>query len=55
VENIRIYEYNPSYTFDRLDLILEYLQRVVRVFPTAFPELDFSWQASHVDALAALV
>ena len=55
VEDISIYEYNPSYTFDRLDLILEYLNRVARVFPMAFPDMDFSRQAGHVDALAALV
>ena len=51
VQNISVYEYNPNYSFDRLDLIFEYLQRVVRFLPEGFPTLNFDHQNEYLKEL----
>lgn len=45
--------YDPSVPYDRLDLIVEYLERCVRLLPLSFPTLDFSHHRDHFAALEA--
>ncbi|MEM6316409.1 MAG: hypothetical protein AAF960_02000 [Bacteroidota bacterium] len=54
-EDFHIFEYNPTYTFDRLDIIHEYLQRVVRFLPLAFPTLNFDHQKAYLKELNQLM
>lgn len=46
--------YNTHAKFDRLDLINEYLERCVRLLPSAFPFLDFSHHKEHYARFSAL-
>jgi hypothetical protein len=55
VEDLHPYTYNDSYDFDRLDLIYEYLQRVHRFLPDAFPTFDFDHQKVYIDRLKDLL
>lgn len=55
VENLPLYQYNPSYTFDRLDLIHEYLKRSHRFLPGAFPTLNFDHQKTWLENLEKLL
>lgn len=55
VEDFRIYEYNPDYTFDRLDMIVDYLQRCVRFLPGAFPNLNLNHQRIFMERLESLL
>lgn len=55
VENMKVYEYDASYEIDRLDLIHEYLQRIQRVLPEAFPDFDLAHQATWLQKLEELL
>jgi len=51
VDNINIYQYNPEYQFDRLDLIVEYLNYCVQYLPDAFPTINFEHQKKYLQSL----
>lgn len=39
--------YDENITYDRLDLVAEYLERCIRLLPSTFPFLDFSYHKEH--------
>jgi hypothetical protein len=55
VEDFRMYDYDPAYNFDRLDMIHEYLQRCVRFLPGAFPTLNLEHQRMYLHKLESLM
>ena len=55
VEKIAPFVYEPSYTFDRLDLIVEYLKRCAKHLPPAFPAIDFGHQEKYLEELEKLL
>ena len=54
VEDFSTYDYNPTYDFDRLDIIHEYLNRCARFLPAAFPALNFDHQKVYLEKLEKL-
>ncbi|MEM1120921.1 MAG: hypothetical protein AAGJ18_10770 [Bacteroidota bacterium] len=54
-EDIPFDKHDPAFTFDRLDIIHEYLERVVRFLPMAFPTLNFDHQKRYLETLEALI
>jgi hypothetical protein len=55
VEGMNIYQFNPDYNIDRLDLIHEYLKRCVKFLPPAFPSSNFDHQKVYLDKLNSLL
>lgn len=53
LEPAHMLHYDPSIPFDRLDLVVEYLERCVRLLPLSFPTLDFSHHRDHFAKLEA--
>lgn len=54
-EGLPVYELDPAFKYDRLDLIREYLGRCVRTLPLAFPEINFDHQAAYLDRFDAVM
>jgi hypothetical protein len=55
IEDLNIYEYNPSCEIDRLELIHEYIKRCVRFLPGAFPTLNFDHQREYLQKLESML
>ena len=53
-KNIRNLAFDESIIYDRLDLIMEHLEKCIRLLPKAFPFLDFSYHENHVRELTLL-
>lgn len=45
--DLRGIQFKANSQYDRLDLVMEYLDRCVRLLPSAFPFLDFSHHKAH--------